>query len=79
MASVLEVFPRRPIALAPDRQRTTRQLLLLAVTLALALPALYWGYQSWHSAALRADLRAHGVRAAETLNAEGTAPRGAAG
>lgn len=71
MASVLEVFPRRPIGLARDRRRTGRRILLLAVAVLLALPALYWGYQSWHSAALRADLRARGVRAAETLGAKG--------
>jgi hypothetical protein len=71
MASVVEVFPRRPIALAADRARTRRRVLLLAATLVLAFPALYWGDQSWHGARLRADLRARGVRAAETLNAEG--------
>ena len=46
-------------------------MLLLAATLLLALPALYWGYQSLHAAMLRADLRARGVRAAETMSAEG--------
>jgi len=71
VASVLEVFPRRPIALARDSRRTRGRLLLLAVTVLLALPALYWGYQSWHGAALRADLRARGVRAAETLGGKG--------
>src|SRR6185295_19705492 len=71
MASVLEVFPRRPVGLARDRRRTGRRILLLVTTLLLALPSLYWGYQSWHSAALRADLRARGVRAAETLGAKG--------
>jgi hypothetical protein len=71
MAAVLEAFPRRPVGLARDPRRRTRRLLLLALTLVLALPALYWGYQSWHGASLRADLRARGVRAAETLNAEG--------
>lgn len=71
MASVLELFPRRPIALAADRPRTRRRMLLLAVTLLLALPALYWGSRSWQGATLRADLRARGVPAAETLNAEG--------
>lgn len=71
MASVLELFPRRPIALARDGRRTTRRALLLAVTLLLALPSLYWGWQSWQSASLRADLRARGVRAAETLDATG--------
>ena len=71
MASVLDLFPRRPIRLARDRQRTTRRLLLLAVTVVLALPAFYWGLQSWQSASLRADLRERGVYAAETLDAEG--------
>lgn len=71
MASVLDVFPRRPIGLAKDGRRSRNRMLLLAATLLLALPSLYWGYQSWHSAALRADLRARGVRAAETLGAKG--------
>lgn len=71
MVSVLDHFPRRPIRLARDGRRTRNRILLLAVTLLLALPSLYWGYQSWQSAALRADLRARGVRAAETLGAKG--------
>lgn len=71
MAGVLDVFPRRPLRLAANRQRTIGRVLLLAATLLLALPALYWGNQSWHGASLRADLRARGVRAAETLNADG--------
>lgn len=71
MASVLELFPRRPIRLARDGRRARNRMLLLAATLLLALPSLYWGYQSWQSAALRADLRARGVRAAETLGAKG--------
>jgi hypothetical protein len=37
----------------------------------LALPALYWGSQAACSAMLRADLKARGVRAAETMDAEG--------
>ena len=71
MASVLDVFPRRPIGLARDSRRTRNRLLLLAVTVLLALPSLYWARQSWQSASLRADLRARGVRAAETLDATG--------
>ncbi|HEV2817459.1 MAG TPA: hypothetical protein VGW40_09610 [Allosphingosinicella sp.] len=71
MASVLDVFPRRPIRLAPDGRRRRNRILLLVATLLLALPACYWGYQSWHGATLRADLRARGVRAAETLGAKG--------
>jgi hypothetical protein len=71
MASVLELFPRRPLRLARDRRRTMKRALLLAVALLLALPSLYWGLQSWQSAQLRADLSARGVRAAETLGAKG--------
>jgi hypothetical protein len=37
----------------------------------LALPAFYWGAQSAWSAMLRADLKARGVHAAETMDAEG--------
>ena len=71
MASVIELFPRRPLRLRTDPKRTKRRILLLAVTALLALPALYWGYQSVHGAMLRADLKARGVRAAETMDAEG--------
>ena len=71
MASVIDLFPRRPLRLRTDPKRTKRRILLLAATLLLALPALYWGYQSAHSFMLRADLTARGVRAAETMDAEG--------
>lgn len=71
MASVIDLFPRRPLALRADPARTRRRLLLLAATALLALPALYWGYRSAESAMLRADLKARGVRAAETMDAEG--------
>jgi hypothetical protein len=71
MASVIDLFPRRPLRLRTDPKRTNRRILLLAATLLLTLPALYWGYQSVHGAMLRADLKARGVRAAETMGAEG--------
>ena len=71
MASVIDLFPRRPLALRPDPARRRKRVLLFLLSLLLALPALYWGYQSVHSAMLRADLRARGVRAAETLDAKG--------
>jgi hypothetical protein len=71
MAAIIDLFPRRPLALRPDPRRRRNRILLLGAALLLALPSLYWGYQSVHSAMLRADLKARGVRAAETLGAEG--------
>jgi hypothetical protein len=71
MASVIDIFPRRPLKLRADPRRIKRRNLLLAAVVLLALPALYWGYQSVHGALLRADLQARGVRAAETMDAEG--------
>jgi hypothetical protein len=71
MASIIDLFPRRPLGLRADPARTKRRILLLAASVLLALPALYWGYQSVHSAMLRTDLKARGVRAAETMDAEG--------
>ena len=71
MASVIDLFPRRPLRLRGDPRRTRKRVLLLAASLLLALPALYWGYQAADSFMLRADLKARGVRAAETIGAEG--------
>ena len=71
MATVVEVFPRRPLKLAPNPKRRNARILLLAVTLLAALPALYWGSNAWQNAQLRADLRVRGVQAANTLDAEG--------
>jgi len=72
MAYVTDLFPRRPLKLRADPARTKRRILLLAATLLLALPSLYWGWQAAQSAMLRADLKARGVRAAETMDAEGS-------
>lgn len=72
MASVIDLFPRRPLRLRTGPKRTRWRIVLLAVTALLALPALYWGNQSVQSAMLRADLKARGVRAAETMDAGGS-------
>ena len=74
MASVIELFPRRRLRLVTDPARSRKRAILFVVSLLLALPALYWGYQSVNSAMLRADLKARGVRAAETLAHAGTVP-----
>jgi len=71
MASVVEAFPRRPLRLAPNPKRRNGRMLLLVVTLLSALPALYWGGQAWSSQQLRSELRARGVHAAETMDADG--------
>ncbi|HYJ53271.1 MAG TPA: hypothetical protein VEW04_08860 [Allosphingosinicella sp.] len=71
MASVVEAFPRRPIKLVRDPKRRNWRIVLLAVALLSALPALYWGSKAWTSSQLRADLRARGVQAAETMDADG--------
>jgi hypothetical protein len=71
MASIIDLFPRRPLALRQDPARRRKRLLQLVGVIALALPGCYWGYQSVHSQLLRSDLRARGVRAAETMDAEG--------
>lgn len=71
MASIVDIFPRRPLKLAADPGRRNRRILLLAITVLLALPALYWGSIAWRSAQLRSDLRARGVEAAETIGTEG--------
>jgi hypothetical protein len=71
MASVVEVFPRRPLALAKNSRRRNWRIVLLIVALLSALPAAYWGYQTWSGQLLRADLRARGVRAADTMVADG--------
>lgn len=71
MASVIDLFPRRPLRLRTNPKRTKWRIVSLAATFLLALPALYWGYQAADSFMLRADLKARGVRAAETMDAEG--------
>ena len=72
MASVIDLFPRRPLQLRTDPARRKRRILLFGLSLLLALPAFYWGYQAAQSAMLRADLKARGVRAAETMGSEGS-------
>jgi len=71
MASIIDVFPRRPIALAKDSKRWRDRMLLLVAVLITALPSLYWGHISWQRAALQQDLRARGVQADEVIEAEG--------
>jgi hypothetical protein len=71
MASVVDVFPRRPLKLARDPKRRNWRIVLLAAALLSALPALYWGSQAWTGQQLRADLRARGVHAADTMDADG--------
>jgi hypothetical protein len=69
---VLDAFPRRPIALVTTPARRRGRIIGLIFCLLLFGPSLYWGLKSWNSASLRADLRNHGVMAAETLDAEGS-------
>jgi hypothetical protein len=72
VSPVLDVFPRRPIALVTTPARRRGRAIGLIVCLLLFAPAIYWGVQSWSSARLRADLREHGVMAAETIDADGS-------
>jgi hypothetical protein len=72
MASLIDLFPQRPLRLRTDPKRTRLRALGLAASVLLALPALYWGSQAVGSAMLRADLKARGVRAAETMDAGGS-------
>lgn len=69
---VLDAFPRRPLRLATTPRRRKGRILGLVFSLLLALPAFYWGYRSWHSGQLRADLRERGVPTAEVLDSEGS-------
>jgi hypothetical protein len=71
MASVIDLFPRRPLRLRTDPKRMKWRIIGFAASVLLALPALYWGSQAVNSAMLRADLKARGVRAAETMDAVG--------
>ena len=71
MDRVIDLFPRRPIALRSDPKRRRNRIVLAGLIAALALPGVYWTYRSISSASLRADLQARGVRAAETMDAEG--------
>jgi len=69
---VLVAFPRRPIALVTTPARRRGRIIGLIFCLLLFGPSLYWGLKSWNSAALRADLRDHGVMAARTGDMDGS-------
>lgn len=69
---VLVAFPRRPIALVTTPARKRARIIGLILCLLLSGPALYWGTKAWSGQALRMDLRAHGVMAAETMDADGS-------
>src|SRR5205085_8774824 len=69
---VLDVFPRRPIALVTTPARRRGRIIGLIFCLLLFGPSLYWGYKAWSGQALRADLRAHGVMAAWTGDMDGS-------
>ena len=69
---VLDAFPRRPIGLITTPARRRGRIIGLILCLLLFGPSLFWGLKSWNSASLRADLRDHGVMAAETMDAEGS-------
>ena len=69
---VLDAFPRRPIALVTTPARKRGRVIGLVICLLLFGPSLYWGWQSWTSARLRADLRDHGVMAAEAGDMDGS-------
>ena len=71
MATLIDHFPRRPLTLSPDPKRRKNRIVLATLIALLALPGIYWGYRSVSSAWLRSDLQARGVRAAETMDAEG--------
>lgn len=69
---VIDAFPRRPIALVTTPQRRRGRIIGLLVCLLLFGPSLYWGIARWQENSLRADLRARGVEAAATGDAEGS-------
>jgi hypothetical protein len=69
---VVDAFPRRPISLVTTPSRRRGRIVGLVVCLLLFAPSLYWGLKSWTGASLRADLRDHGVMAAETMDADGS-------
>ncbi len=69
---VLDIFPRRPIALVTTPARRRSRIIGLILCLLLFGPSLYWGLRSWSSTSLRADLRERGVMAAETKGGEGS-------
>jgi hypothetical protein len=72
MASVIHVFPRRPLKLAPDPKRRKRRLSILLLAALLAAYPLYWSFGLWQESRLRADLRDHGARAADTRQTGGS-------
>ncbi len=70
-SSVIQAFPRRPIAPALTKEQANRRRLWLLAVIAIFLVAAYFGFRDWQRAALRDDLRARGVEA-EVLEAEGS-------
>lgn len=69
-AAIIDAFPRREIALAPDPQAAKSRRLWLAGLTLLLLPGLWWGWSLWQTGELRQALRANGVETT-VLNAEG--------
>jgi len=69
--TLLEAFPRRPIALrkAPDTGKTSRNALI--VIFLLFLPGFYWGWSLWQDQQLREFLRSNGAEA-EVVDAQGS-------
>jgi len=71
MSVAIDVFPKRPLALAKVPGRAIRRVLLLLLAILLALPALYWGNITLQRSQLQQDLRARGVRADEVIDLKG--------
>jgi len=71
MSSVIDVFPRRPLALAADPKRRKRRLGILLLAALLAAYPLYWTVGLWQESRLRADLRDHGAQALDTRQTGG--------
>lgn len=70
-APVLAAFPRRPLRPVRTRDHRRKRLLGLGFVILLAVPAVWFFYDVWREAGLRADLRERGV-IADVLQSEGT-------